>query len=72
MTRIGHGAAATTSARIEETSWRARTETGRSTMRFTRVGAMKVEVQRWRAIARSASSGSNFRITTTVPPKTSV
>ena len=31
---------------------------------------MNVDVQRWRSIAHSASSGSNFRMTTTVPPKT--
>jgi len=41
-------------------------------MRFTSVGAMKVDVQWWRSIVRSASSGSNFRMTTTAPPKTCV
>ena len=68
FTRIGHGAAATTIERIEDTSWRARTAAGRSTRRLSSVGAMNVVVQRWRAIARSASSASNFGMTTTVCP----
>ena len=38
-------------------------------MRLTRVGAMKVLVQRWVWIRWSASSGSNFCMTTTRPPK---
>src|SRR2546427_9455738 len=58
-----------TSTRIDATSYRARTRSGRSTMRLTSVGAMNVDVHRWRSIVRSASSGSNLRITTTVPPK---
>ena len=67
---MGHGAAATTMTCMELTSWRARTVSGSSTMRLSRVGAMKVLVHRWRAMAASAASGSNFGSTTTVPPKT--
>ena len=37
-------------------------------MRFRSVGAMNVLLHRWRAMAASAPSGSNFGITTTVEP----
>ena len=69
LTGIGQGAAACTAERIEETSYLARTSAGSFSIRTKWVGTNWPTSTLYFSMRPRASSGSNFSITTTVPPR---
>ena len=65
----GHGAAAWMTHSSDDTSYLALVSSGSLSMRTKCVGTHWLSVILYVSIRRSASSGSNFSIITTVPPK---
>ena len=68
LTSGGHGAAAWTMCRSDDTSYFAFTSSGRASSRTNWVGTMWVFVTRYRSMSSSIPSGVQWSITTTVWP----
>jgi hypothetical protein len=64
----GHGAAEWTTRRSDDTSYFARTDSGRFSMRTKCVGTKSAWVTAYRSMAARAASASNRSNRTTVPP----
>ena len=69
--RIGHGAAAWISHRMDDTSYRALTSSGSESIRLNWVGTMWVFVHLYRSTSASAGSASQPSMHTSVCPNCS-
>ena len=68
FTSGGHGAAACTMQRVDDTSYLARTSSGRASSRWNWVGTMWLVVTLCSSMSWSIPSGDHLSMTTTVWP----